>query len=79
MRVALTHIAGYITKYIPSEPLRNTAGTFFGKIQDVPINYLMGTSQSHDWVHCECTGRVLGWNTAEKLAWKILDIPAVYQ
>ena len=67
--------------YRPSpvnEPLGKTAGTFFGKIQDVPINYLMGTSQSHDWVHCECTGSVLGWDTAEKLAWKILNVLAVY-
>ena len=46
--------------------------------QDVPINYLMGTPQSHDWVHCECTGCVLGWDTAGKLAWKILNVLAVY-
>ena len=62
-----------------NEPLGGTACTFFGKIQDVPINYLMGTLQSHDPVHCECTGCVLDWDTAEKLAWKIPDVLAVYR
>jgi len=37
-------------------PLRDTAVTFFGKIQDVPINYIMGTLQSCDLGHCECPG-----------------------
>ena len=62
-----------------NEPLGGIARTFFGKIQDVPINYLMGTLQSHDWVHCGCTGHVLGWDTAGKLAWKILNVLAVYR
>jgi len=39
-----------------NEPLRDTAVTFFGKIQDVPINYIMGTLQSCDLEHCECPG-----------------------
>ena len=62
-----------------NEPLRGIACTFFGKIQDVPINYLMGTLQSHDWVHSKCTGCALGWDTAGKLAWKIPNILALYQ
>ena len=60
-------IAGYITKYVPSEPLGNTAGTFFGEIQDIPINYLIRTSQSHDLVHFECTGRFLWMSHSGKL------------
>ena len=39
-----------------NEPLRNITGTFFGKIQDEPTTFLFRTSQSHDLVHCECTG-----------------------
>jgi len=53
------HTGGNITKEIANEPLRNTAVTFFGKIQDVPITFLFGTSRSHDLEHCECTGSFL--------------------
>src|ERR1700753_2898890 len=28
---------------------------FFGNIHSFPVGYLMGTSQSHDLEHCECT------------------------
>ena len=55
------HITGNTAKYTVNEPLRNITGTFFGKIQDVPIDYLIGTSQSHDWEHCECTDDSLCW------------------
>ena len=44
-----------------NEPLGRIMGTFFGKIQDVPMDYLIGTLQSHDWEHCECPGDVLCW------------------
>jgi hypothetical protein len=39
-----------------NEPLRHIKGTFFGEIQDVPMDYLIRTLQSHDWGHCKCTG-----------------------
>src|SRR5919206_3193861 len=44
---------------ILNEPLRNTAVTFFGKIQDVPKMFLIGTPQSHHSGHCECIGHFL--------------------
>ena len=45
-----------ITKVISNEPLGNIQGTFFGKIQGVPMVFLNRTSWSHDLVNCECTG-----------------------
>ena len=54
------------------------AVTFFGKIQDVPINFPMGTLQSHDSGHCECTSHFLGWGIAGKFARKILDVLGMY-
>ena len=48
-------------------------------IQDVPINYLMGTSQSHDLGHCECPDHFLGWEIAWKLAGKILNVLEMYR
>ena len=51
-----------------NEPLRDIAGTFFGKIQNVPMHYLMGTSQSHDWEHCECTGHFLCWEHCNEIS-----------
>ena len=30
-------------------------GIFLGKIQNVPINYIIRTLQSHHWGNCECT------------------------
>ena len=70
---------GDITKEIVNEPLGNITGGFFGKIQDFPKIFLIGTSWSHDWEHCECTGHFLHWGIAEKLARKILDVLAVYR
>jgi len=49
-----------------NEPLRDTAVTFFGKIQNVPINYIMGTSQSCDLGHCECPGCSPGQGNCRK-------------
>ena len=41
------HTTQYITKEISNEPLGNTRGTFFGKIQGVPMVFPFGTSWSH--------------------------------
>ena len=41
--------------------------TFFGKILDVPIDYLIRTLQSHDWEHCECTDYFLCWEHCNKI------------
>ena len=38
-----------------NEPLGNTSVTFFGKIQGLPVYYLIGTLQSHDPVNCHHT------------------------
>ena len=46
---------GDTAKNTLNESLGNIIGTFFGKIQDVPISFLTGTSWSHDLGHCECT------------------------
>ena len=53
------HTAGNIAKEILNEPLGYFLGTFFGKILDVPMVFLMGTSRSHDLEHCKCTGHFL--------------------
>jgi len=42
-------------------------GTFFGKILGLPIYYLMGTLQSHDLEHCECTGHFLCWEHCNEI------------
>jgi len=60
-------ITGNTAKNSLNEPLRNIAGTFFGKIQDVPINYLMGTLQSHDLEHCECTDHSPGQGNCREI------------
>ena len=52
---------------------------FLWEIQDVPINCLMGTLQSHDLGHCECTDHFLGWEIAWKLVGKILNVLEMYQ
>ena len=54
-----------------NEPLGNVVGTFFGKFWNVPIDYLIGTSQSHHWEHCECTGHFLHWGNCRKIGWDI--------
>ena len=38
-----------------NNPIGNITVAFFGKIQDVPINFPMGTSRSHDLEHCSRT------------------------
>ena len=38
-----------------NKPIRNITVAFFGKIQDVPINFPMGISRSHDLEHCSRT------------------------
>ena len=40
---------------------------FLWKIQDVPINYLMGTLQSHDLGHCKCADHFLGWENCMEI------------
>ena len=49
-----------------NEPLGYTAGTFFGKIENVPINYLIRTSQSHHWEHCEYPDHFLAWGNCRE-------------
>ena len=70
---------GNTAKYSLNEPLRNITGTFFGKIQDVPITFPMGTSQSHDPGHCKHTARISLneplRNTAVTFCGKIQDVP----
>ena len=44
-----------------NEPLRDTVGTFFGKIHGVPMVYLIRSLRSHDQEHCECPGHFLCW------------------
>ena len=66
---------GNTAKDTANKPLRNTTGTFFWKIQDVPTTFLFRTSQSHDLVHCECTGCFLSMShsgTLQYFFWEIL-------
>ena len=42
-----------------NEPLRQITSTFFGKIQDLPMVYLIRKPWSHDWENCECTEHFL--------------------
>jgi hypothetical protein len=56
-----------------NEPLRRIKGTFFGKIQDVPMDYLIGTSQSHDWGHCGYTGDSLCWEHCNQIGLEISE------
>src|SRR5258705_1606204 len=57
-----------------NELLRDTTITFFGNIQDVPTDYMIGTLQSHDQGHCKCPHSLLGQEIAWKIAWKILNV-----
>ena len=57
-----------------NEPLRKITGTFFGKIQNVPKDYLIRTSQSHDQGHCKCPEHSWVGNTARKLFGNILNV-----
>ena len=76
------HTTGDTGKNSLNEPLRNFTGTFFGKIQDVPIIFPMGTSQSHDLGHCECTASISLneplRNIAGTFFGKIQDVPINY-
>jgi len=62
--------AGNIAKEILNEPLRKILGTFFGKILNVPMVFLMGTSWSHDLEHCECTSHFLTQEHCRKTGWE---------
>jgi hypothetical protein len=89
------HTAGNIAKEFSNEPLGNIKGTFFGKIQGFPKIFLIGTFWSHDLVNSECTKHFPSMShsgtswvlslgkfkmyIAIKLAWKILNVFAVYQ
>jgi len=72
------HTTGDTAKYSLNEPLRNITVTFFGKLGVYPIHYLMGTSQSHDLEHCECTSCFLAGDIIGKLAGKFLKIFVMY-
>ena len=49
------HTAGNTAKYTVNEPIRNIMGTFFGRIQGLPTDYLIKTLWSYDLENCECT------------------------
>ena len=55
-------------------------GTFFGKIQNVPMDYLIRTSQSHDQGHCKCPEHFLGQEHCKETGWEhfkcTYDVPA---
>ena len=68
-----------------NKPIGNITVAFCGKIQDVPINFPMGTSRSHDLEHCNHTTG----NTARTFwmshlvhcsyfLWEIQDVPINY-
>ena len=61
------HTAQDITKEITNEPLGNTRGTFFQEIQDVPMDYLIRTLQSHHWEHSGYTGHFLCWEHCNQI------------
>ena len=64
------HTAGNITKEILNEPLEYFLDTFFGKISDVPMMFLMGTPWSHDLEHCECTDHFLTQEHCRETGWE---------
>ena len=70
---------GETAKNSLNEPLGYTTITFFGNIQDVPTDYIMGTLQSHDQEHSKCPDCFLGWENSGKNAGKILNELEVYQ
>jgi hypothetical protein len=45
---------------------KNTVVTFFGKIHDVPMDYLIRTLRSHDQEHHECTEHLLCWQHSKE-------------
>jgi hypothetical protein len=51
-----------------NEPLGCIKGTFLGEIQNVPMDYLIGTLQSHNWGHCEYTGDSLCWEHCNQIS-----------
>ena len=53
-----------------NEPLRDIMGTFFGEIQNVPKDYLIRTSQSHDLGHCKWPEHSLGWEHCKETGWE---------
>ena len=53
------HTAGNTWKYTLNEPLWNITGTFFGKIQGLPTDYLTRKPWSCDLGNCECTDHFL--------------------
>ena len=52
-------------------------GTFFGKILGFPMDYLIGTLQSHDLEHCECTEHFLHWAHCNEIGREILNVLAI--
>ena len=53
------HITGNTAKYTVNEPLGNITGTFFGKIQGFPTDYLIRSLWSHDLGYCQYTEHFL--------------------
>jgi len=58
------------TVNILNELLRKILGTFFGKILNVPMMFLMGTPWSHDLEHCECTDHFLTQEHCRETGWE---------
>ena len=58
------------TGNILNELLRKILGTFFGKILNVPMMFLMGTPWSHDLEHCECTSHFLTQEYCRETSWE---------
>src|SRR3977135_2383148 len=76
------HTFGETAKNTLNEPLGNTVGTSLGYIWSVPINFLIGKPQSHDWVHCKCTEHFLGQGNCGEIGWEnsgwTWDVPGGY-
>ena len=75
------HTTWSTEKYTVNEPLGHTTGTFFGKIQGVPIDYLISTSWSHDLEHWDALTvfcKQATWAHHGIFSWIIQDVPMDY-
>jgi len=75
----VNHADGNTAKYTVNEPPRNIMGTFFGKIQGLPTDYLIRTLWSHDLEHCKCTRHFLHWEHCNETGSGNSDVFAMYQ
>jgi len=63
------YTAGNTAKKILNEPLGEILDTFFGKIVNFPMMFLMGTPWSHDLEYCECTDHLLTQGHCRETGW----------